>query len=116
MAQVPLDPEDTIKQDIRKTQYIPVFAKTVDGKPLTPEEAERLAKHINSLPEGKIGPMPRPESASQMSLRDFFAAKAMQALVNRTANLGKTDETQPDKIAELSYKYADAMLYWREKH
>jgi hypothetical protein len=41
-----------------------------------------------------------------MTLRDYFAAKAMQALMTRYAY----DEKLPDR----AYKYADAMLKARE--
>ena len=40
-----------------------------------------------------------------MTLRDYFAAKAMQSFVI---------DTMPDKCAELAYEYADAMLKARE--
>lgn len=40
-----------------------------------------------------------------MTLRDYFAAKAMQSLVI---------DTMPNKCAELAYQYADAMLKARE--
>jgi hypothetical protein len=46
-----------------------------------------------------------------MDLRDYFAAKAMPSLV-------KTLEhhiTTPSDVAELAYKYADAMMEAREK-
>jgi hypothetical protein len=40
-----------------------------------------------------------------MTLRDYFAAKAMQSLVI---------DTMPNKCAELAYQYADAMLKARD--
>ena len=39
-----------------------------------------------------------------LELRDYFAAKAMEANITVNLNLN------PDYIAEWSYKYADAML------
>jgi hypothetical protein len=45
-----------------------------------------------------------------MTLRDYFAAKAMQALVAKTV-----DEDEPAEIAaEAAYMFADAMLEARE--
>ena len=46
-----------------------------------------------------------------MSLRDYFAAKAMQGI---SAN-NKCNEMTFEDIAKLSYKQADAMLQSREK-
>jgi hypothetical protein len=53
-----------------------------------------------------------------MTLRDYFAAKAMQALiasprVPAPAHHGGTDVTD-SMIADLSYKVADAMLEARK--
>jgi hypothetical protein len=45
-----------------------------------------------------------------MTLRDYFAAKAMHGLVSDTElSIGCT------QVAELSYRYADAMLEARGK-
>lgn len=49
-------------------------------------------------------------STSGMSLRDYFAAKAMQGLIHSFA-ISSTIEY----ITALSYSYADAMLEEREK-
>jgi hypothetical protein len=51
-----------------------------------------------------------------MTLRDYFAAKAMTRVIsqeNIKANCGKEDYF--DIIAEECYKYADAMLKEREQ-
>lgn len=55
-----------------------------------------------------------------MSLRDYFAAKAMQGQMQREKDFGKTVREQGfDKfaahIAETSYQLADAMLAERAK-
>jgi hypothetical protein len=42
-----------------------------------------------------------------LSIRDYFAAKAMQALA-------VYEEYPPERAAEYAYKYADAMLKARE--
>ena len=46
-----------------------------------------------------------------MSLRDYFAAKAMQGMVGREVS----DPSRIEKYAENAYKMADAMLKAREK-
>ena len=46
-----------------------------------------------------------------MSLRDYFAAKAMQGL---TAKYGETRQISYDSRAKESYVIADAMLKQRE--
>lgn len=51
-----------------------------------------------------------------MSLRDYFAAKAMQAIAHESYRLGREfGYTQPDSLAEQAYKIADAMLAERSK-
>lgn len=54
-----------------------------------------------------------------MSLRDYFASKAMQALITsglKTDNIEKyKTETIGIITAKWSYEYADAMLAEREK-
>jgi hypothetical protein len=51
-----------------------------------------------------------------MTLRDYFAAKALAALINHD---GKDGETRGKKavpiLAEFAYEYADAMLKERAK-
>jgi hypothetical protein len=46
-----------------------------------------------------------------MTLRDYFAAKAMQGLGSQLSIYSVT----VDEVAELSYRQADAMLKEREK-
>lgn len=45
-----------------------------------------------------------------MTLRDYFAAKAMQGLLT----CGDYDDFEPEVLATLSYDRADAMLKARE--
>jgi hypothetical protein len=52
------------------------------------------------------------EKAYGMTLRDYFAAKAMQGQINNPLPIG-SDETHR-LIAERSYRMADAMLKARE--
>jgi hypothetical protein len=54
-----------------------------------------------------------------MTLRDYFAAKAMQGGIDLVPHMAtpKVDKTMPQIIAEMAYEYADAMLKAREvKH
>lgn len=51
------------------------------------------------------------EDFNGMSLRDYFAAKAMQAIVATVPHLA---EVNPVHVAEEAYEYADAMLNARQ--
>ena len=48
-----------------------------------------------------------------MELRDYFAAKAMQASL--TNNVHLIDEDQYNSLGKLSYKVADALMKAREE-
>lgn len=53
-----------------------------------------------------------------MTLRDYFAAKAMQSIIIRlggTPLLSHNDQDTFELVAKESYKYAEAMLEQREK-
>jgi hypothetical protein len=50
---------------------------------------------------------------SEMSLRDYFAAKAMQAVITGYATQNKVD-SYSDYWAGFAYEMADAMLKERE--
>jgi hypothetical protein len=54
------------------------------------------------------GPAPHPG----MTLRDYFAALAMQSLIGASENAWLKDA--PSTLAERSYAFADAMLSARE--
>lgn len=50
-----------------------------------------------------------------VSLRDYFAAKAMQAIINETSiNVGPNAQADDLWNAKVAYRYADAMLKARE--
>ena len=75
---------------------------------MTHEEARRLAAEARERSKG--GP------ASDMTMRDYFAAKAMHAAAT---TLNASDEEQLllafSHIVRLSYALADAMLKERDK-
>lgn len=51
-----------------------------------------------------------------MTLRDYFAAKAMQAIINETSiNVGPNAQADDLWNAKVAYRYADAMLKAREQ-
>lgn len=51
-----------------------------------------------------------------MTLRDYFAAKAMQGVIASTEGIGlEINYRHCDIIAKKAYMYADAMLKEREK-
>lgn len=47
-----------------------------------------------------------------MTLRDYFAAKAMQGIVSTVPHHSRVD---PSDVAEEAYQFADAMLAERDK-
>ena len=49
-----------------------------------------------------------------MTLRDYFAAKAMQGIFASNAKHDHKDEHIFDAVAEAAYKQADAMMKARE--
>jgi hypothetical protein len=57
-------------------------------------------------------------SIGGMTLRDYFAAKAMQAIINAEIAAyysGSTNAVKEDNISILAYKAADSMLAERSK-
>jgi len=52
---------------------------------------------------------------SQMTLRDYFAAKAMPIIPAQAAHNMKPNESGADYCARRSYEWADAMLKERNK-
>lgn len=50
-----------------------------------------------------------------MSLRDYFAASAMQGLIASEAFHGPLYQQQPSMAASFAYEVADAMLSERSK-
>ena len=61
-------------------------------------------------------PNPHFRDSSGMTLRDYFAAKAMQAIIQDTGiNIGEGKDRSDKHDAEAAYRYADAMLKAREQ-
>ena len=54
-------------------------------------------------------------SANGMTLRDYFAAKAMQGAIGALITGAPADSTADAKLAKASYAIADAMLTARDK-
>jgi hypothetical protein len=84
-----------------------------DGGPAFPGEYDSVVFH----PEGVTEPFCIQARQSGMSLRDYFAAKAMAALAGAIASEDEHGiiHNVPSDIADISYTYADAMLAEREK-
>lgn len=70
-------------------------------------QAEELAKKYNP-PAFPHWDGPSGECFNGMTLRDYFAAKAL-------ANAYTQHDSDPDKVAEWAYAVADAMLKTREQ-
>ena len=50
-----------------------------------------------------------------MTLRDYFAAKALQAGIGLIPNMNSPKgQTVPEALTEMAYEFADAMLRARE--
>ena len=64
---------------------------------------------MNNPPAFPIGLEAFGEDKTGMTLRDYFAAKAMQAIIS------SHDNTTLDFVSGKAYQYADAMLRAREE-
>lgn len=77
----------------------------INGGPAFPLPAVSHQGHIMALTEGP---------ALGMTLRDYFAAKAMQGMYNDGSVVAASklvdDSTNMDAVARWSYAQADAML------
>ena len=67
---------------------------------------------MNTINDGRPASPMWEVSGFGMSLRDYFAARAMQAQVSNPLRLG--DDEAHRLIAERAYRMADAMLKARE--
>ena len=56
----------------------------------------------------------RPEMASDATLRDYFAAKAMQAMISNPSIIDNDSDGAVNYAASAAYKFAGAMLKARE--
>jgi len=74
------------------------------------------SKDVYSVPGGPAFPVSIPGAGDNgvhgMSLRDYFAAQAVPALIKR---FGIMDEPANAVVAEQAYDIADAMLTQRSK-
>lgn len=63
------------------------------------------------FPDGRI----YEEGARGMTLRDYFAAKALQGQLAYSIEAASTYQGDHAEVAKQAYKYADAMLAERAK-
>ena len=71
-------------------------------------DAQQTISNLNA----KLTPVKNvPIAIDAITLRDFFAASAMQGLIARTTTLGPN----LDKYAESAYNISDAMIEARKK-
>lgn len=63
---------------------------------------------------GPAFPASYPCGPSGMTLRDYFAAKALQPMLGATAKPGMSTERAARIVAQAAYEMADAMLAARE--
>ena len=82
------------------------------GGPAFPSKSKRHALYINGVGQGD----PITIQNEGMSLRDYFAAQAMQGLIESLHMYDDPDSKgMVNIIAEKAYEYADVMLAARDK-
>jgi hypothetical protein len=73
---------------------------------------------MKTLPAFPTDPTSHNECDTGMTLRDYFAAKAMQVLMTETDGINDDNPDSPrwqsNEVAELAYEQADAMLVARK--
>ena len=78
-------------------------------------------KDIPAFPKTANEKIMHDHSQSGMTLRDYFAAKAMQGIIGgitrfrEEENMKEIIVNRPNDISELAYLYADKMLKAREE-
>jgi hypothetical protein len=55
------------------------------------------------------------DSTSGMTLRDYFAAAAMQGIIAAPTDTGLNKDSHPEEIAVVAFHIADAMLEARKQ-
>jgi hypothetical protein len=96
-----------------------VMSTQDNGGPAFPSTCEwKNDSDMNAhAPNGFVVPPGGVESihASGMTLRDYFAAKAMAAMVSKSSGQDKTGGAKGvPLVAQYAYEYADAMLKARQ--
>ncbi|MCA7083434.1 hypothetical protein K7G19_07450 [Cupriavidus sp. DB3] len=86
------------------------MAKINDGGPAFPVHIENCTNG-NMVALGVLLPPGSTVDFQGMTLRDYFAAKAMQAMAG---NINSYSDADADRIASAAYGLADAMLAARE--
>jgi len=66
-----------------------------------------MSKTVWGPPETPVAYVPQPRLVADMTLRDYFAAAALNHPYTAS-------EGYPDKSAEWAYQLADAMMFARE--
>lgn len=83
-----------------------------DGGPAFPTKWVNDSDINLSAPNGAVVPPGGEEHLPGMTLRDYFAAKAMQGNIS---SVQEGEVVIPDRLARWSYEMADAMLKARGK-
>jgi hypothetical protein len=82
-----------------------------DGEPAFPGPWKNDGDGNARAPDGQLVPPDWTVHMQGMTLRDYFAAKAMQALINPKGQ----DFDRIDEVPKYAYQIADAMLEAREQ-
>jgi hypothetical protein len=88
-------------------EFIKNFEPEIENKPAFRFQLDKVILEIKQKAES---------SAQPITMRDYFAAKAMQAMANaicKIDDLGIISHA-PNDIAQISYVYADSMMKARE--
>lgn len=82
-----------------------------DGGPAFPVEWTNDSDVNLTAPNGRVTPPGGTEQLHGMTLRDYFAARAMQGMAAHP----ESDKWPADGIAKAAYQQADAMLEARRE-
>jgi hypothetical protein len=75
-----------------------------------PETGERTEEQSGGAAFPRVYHQGWQEAHFGMSLRDYFAAKALQGLTSATNSQGDWTCGAPESVAKAAYDFADAML------
>jgi hypothetical protein len=86
-------------------------AAKFDGGPAFPAHFTNEGERNVMSPDGRVVPPGYAVVMQGMTLRDYFAAKAMQAgICGHFANGAEGGHWSPEEISAFAYEQADAML------
>jgi hypothetical protein len=91
------------------------MSKCDDGGPAFPGYWENDSEVNAAAPDGKIVPPMTQHGISGMSLRDYFAAQAINAALTMKVSTVRSSDEAVKVATEACYAMADAMLEARKR-